>query len=156
MFIPRNELGVLYLFSRLHEKMGFEEVVDVSPLTPDIIAKRNGKQVFIELEFKSGGAFSHYRVADEDPREGKWIKEENVWKFVLNTGGIGKEVPDSQNEYRLDKDRGVLLRRTAKEIFDIIVCWEKDEVFEENMEVIELKKALTKVYRVIRLKATTR
>ena len=142
MFIPKNEPGVFYLFSRLHEKLGFEEIVDVSTLTPDIIAKRRGKPVRIELEFKSNRAFSHYRVVKEDPREGRWKKDRNIWKFALDDGRISYEIPDPRNDYRLDKDRGILLHRTAKDKFDIIVCWENNGVFEESVEVIELRKAL--------------
>ena len=142
MFIPRNEPGVVYLFSRFHEKLGFEEIVDISTLTPDMIAKRNGKQVRIELEFKSSGAIWHYRVVKEDPREGKWIRDKDNWKFVLKSGEIQHNLPDPENKYRPEKDRNLLLLRTAREKFDIIVCWEKDEVFEENMEIIELRKAL--------------
>jgi hypothetical protein len=80
MLIPRNEPGVFYLFSRFHEKLGFEEIIDVSTLTPDVIAKRNGKRVNIELEYKSSDALEHYYALKdychekEDPREGKWIK----------------------------------------------------------------------------------
>ena len=142
MFIPKNEPGVFYLFSRFHEKLGFEEIVDVSTIAPDVIAKRKGEQVHIELEYKSSRAISHYRVAEEDPREGKWTKDGNDWNFVLKSGTRKYTIPDPHSEYRLDEDRGLLLLRTAKKIFNIIVCWEKDEVFEENMEVIELKKAL--------------
>ena len=143
MLIPRNEPGVFYLFSRFHEKLGFEEIIDVSTIAPDVIAKRRGEQVRIELEYKSSRAISHYRVAKEDPRQGKWIKEGKDWVFVLKSGTRKYTVPDPYNEYRLDKDRGLLLLKTAKKIFGIIVCWENDEVFEENMEVIELEKALT-------------
>jgi hypothetical protein len=140
MFTPRNEPGVFYLFARFHEKLGFEEIVDVSTIAPDVIAKRNGKQVRIELEYKSCSAISHYRVVNEDPGEGKWTKEGNDWIFVLRNGIRKYIITDPHDEYRLDKDRNLLLRNTAKEIFDIIVCWKKDEVFEKNIEVIELQE----------------
>jgi hypothetical protein len=110
MFTPRNEPGVFYLFARHHEKLGFEEIVDVSTLTPDVIAKRNGKQVRIELEYKSSGAISHYRVLDEDPREGKWTKEGDEWIFVLKNGIRKYMIPDSHDEYRMDENRNLLLR----------------------------------------------
>jgi hypothetical protein len=96
----------------------------------------------IELEYKSSRAFSHYRVEREDPREGRWIREEDNWVFVLKNGEEANS-PDPYNKCRLDENRQILLLRSAKEKFDLIVCWEKDEMFEENMEVIELKKILT-------------
>lgn len=142
MFIPRNEPGVAYLFSRFHEKLGFEEIVDISTMTPDIFARRSRKQVAIELEFKSSSAIRHYRVARENPRDGRWIRDKGNWRFVLKDGRIKYDLRDPDNKYRLDRDRNLLLLRTAKEKFNIIVCWEKDEVFEENMEIIELRKAL--------------
>ena len=99
MFIPRNEPGVVYLFSRFHEKLGFEEIVDISTLTPDVTAKRNGKQVAIELEFKSSSVIRHYRVVEEDPREGRWIGDKDNWKFVLKSGEIRYDLPDPENKY---------------------------------------------------------
>ena len=139
MFIPQNEPGVFYMFSRIHEELGFDEIVDISTMTPDIFARRNGELVGLELEYKSSGALRHYRVSNEDPREGKWLKEGKKWKFILNNGNINKEVEDPHDKYRLDVQRGLLLFKSVRDKFSIIVCWENNELFEENIEVIELE-----------------
>lgn len=62
-FIPTNEQGVIYLFSRLHEKLGFEKIIKMTSQFPDITALRNGVVVRIELEFKLSGIMDqgHYR-----------------------------------------------------------------------------------------------
>lgn len=44
-FTPKNEMGVMYLFSRHHEELGFEKIIHVQTQFPDIIALREGKEV---------------------------------------------------------------------------------------------------------------
>lgn len=51
MFIPKNEQGVVYLFSKYHEKLGFEKILHISTHFPDVIAVRDGKEIRVELEF---------------------------------------------------------------------------------------------------------
>lgn len=59
-FIPKNEQGVVYLFSKYHEKLGFEKILRIGTRFPDVIAMRDGKSVSIELEYKLGGLITHY------------------------------------------------------------------------------------------------
>jgi len=64
-FIPRNEMGVFYLFSRCHEKIGIEKILKFSSNRfPDVIALRAGKTVKIELEYKLSGFLKHYTLAN--------------------------------------------------------------------------------------------
>jgi len=58
-YIPSNEQGVVFLFGRLHELLGFEDVVLVQTRYPDCVAIRNGNEVRIEFEFKSSGFLTH-------------------------------------------------------------------------------------------------
>lgn len=59
-FIPKNELGVIALFIRYFEVLGFEKIIDIKPQFPDCIAiKKGGKEkTRIEFEFKSSN-FNH-------------------------------------------------------------------------------------------------
>lgn len=59
MFIPKNEMGVFYLFSKIHKELGFEEIVSFQQY-PDVIAKRNGKTVKIELEYRLTNFRNHF------------------------------------------------------------------------------------------------
>jgi len=149
-FTPKNHDGVLYLFARFHERLGFEEITEISQGPPDITAKRKGVTVCIELEYNSGQALIHYSALAfkqggkmENPNEGKWTNEGKRWLFVLNNGKIKYELPDPHHEFWHDEKRGLLLLRSQK-MFDIIVCWQKedDDFIEPSMEVIELKREL--------------
>jgi hypothetical protein len=149
-FIPKNHDGVLYLFARFHERLGFEEITDISQGPPDITTKRRGATVHIELEHKSGQALIHYSALKfkqggktENPNEGKWTNEGKRWLFILKNGKKEYELTDPQNEFWLDEKRGRLLLKSQK-MFSIIVCWERedDDFIEPSMEVIELKKEL--------------
>ena len=59
-FVPKNEQGVIYLFSRYHEKLGFEKIIQIGTRFPDVIAVRDNKHISIELEFRLSGVRSHY------------------------------------------------------------------------------------------------
>lgn len=92
MTIPRNEQGVAYLFSRYHEKLGFEKIIKIGTHFPDVIATRNGEKVRIELEFLLSGVRSHYlarvlqdkkyRVLDPTGNEHTitltWVYDKNI------------------------------------------------------------------------------
>jgi len=44
LFVPTNEQGVIYLFSRYHEKLGFEKMLYIGTRFPDVIAMRDGME----------------------------------------------------------------------------------------------------------------
>lgn len=56
-YAPRNELGVVYLFSHIAKKLGIKSVDEIRPQFPDCIAYRKigsrEKKIRIEFEFKS-------------------------------------------------------------------------------------------------------
>lgn len=49
--IPTNEMGVMYLFARYHETLGFEAPVRIGTRCPDGTFLKDGKEVRIEFEY---------------------------------------------------------------------------------------------------------
>ena len=161
MFIPTNEQGVIYLFSRYHEKLGFERILHIGTRFPDIKAIRNGKEIRIELEFLLSGLQSHYIIKNANPHTEKWVKEsenENrvYWRlygrqdanpanqgyntWIKSTGGISLSKEITKNVEKWD---GALVWKSLKPLCDVVICWEIDcELDDPNIEVIELKSLL--------------
>jgi len=164
-FLPQNHEGLFYLFSRNHEKLGFEQIVRIdSNSSPDIKATRNGVEVGIELEYNSSSVFEHYRVLskkeqqdtesvyEENQDEGKyspkgeWNKDGNLWNFVTTTGDVILTKEDPNSQFWLDSSRKILLYNTAKLAgIDVVVYWVEDDKFkfwefDKDVEVIDLSK----------------
>lgn len=67
-YAPENELGVVFLFSRLATKRGLQ--IDlIRSGYPDCIAYRDGKRIRIEFEYRSIN-FARHR---HDPKDCDWI-----------------------------------------------------------------------------------
>lgn len=59
-YAPENEQGVVFLFAKLMEKVGFEKIVEIGRPFPDCTAiNRSGKQVKIEFEYLSHNFITH-------------------------------------------------------------------------------------------------
>lgn len=58
-FEPSNEAGVIFLFGRFFDVLGFSEITDVQEPFPDITAIKDGKEVAIEAEFRSSNFVAH-------------------------------------------------------------------------------------------------
>ena len=65
---PLNENGVIFLFSKIHDKLGFN-IEAIQPSFPDAKGRRKGRKgwedIWIEFEFKS----SYFKTHNHDPRE---------------------------------------------------------------------------------------
>jgi len=157
MFIPVNEQGVVYLFSRYREKLGFEEIFHIGTRFPDVIAVRNGKHVSIELEYKLSGLLYHYIIKDVNNRHTqKWIKESedkdriywrllhqnsqnnNEWIKTADSVGFSKNIVKN-----IEEQDGMIIWKSLKPLCDIVICWEIDcELDDPDIEIIELKSVL--------------
>lgn len=60
-FIPKSEQGVVFLFGRFYEFLGFHSVTNVQNYFPDAEAIINGKTISIEFEFKLSAIRSHFK-----------------------------------------------------------------------------------------------
>lgn len=69
VLIPTNEMGVMYLFSRYHEALGFEAPVHVGTHCPDGVFLKDGKKVRIEFEYLGINFVRH----DHDPSKADLI-----------------------------------------------------------------------------------
>lgn len=75
--IPKNEQGVVSLFSKWAEELGYK-FVSIGTACPDAIVEKDGKLIRLEFEFKS----SNFRVHKHDPSkvdlivcwEDDWVK----------------------------------------------------------------------------------
>src|SRR5689334_719548 len=61
-FEPRNEMGVVFLFGRFYDVLGFEGIVHIGTRCPDCIAVRRGKTLRVEFEHRSSN-YLHHRHA---------------------------------------------------------------------------------------------
>ncbi len=58
-FEPRNEMGVVVLFGRFYDVLGFEGIVHVGTRCPDCIAVRKGRTLRVEFEHRSSNFLNH-------------------------------------------------------------------------------------------------
>src|SRR4051812_25369564 len=58
-FIPHNEMGVVFLFGRFYDVLGFEGIVHVGTRCPDCIATRRGRTLRVEFEHRSSNYLNH-------------------------------------------------------------------------------------------------
>ena len=66
LFTPVDELGVVCLFFKHHEKLGFPYIVRVSDRFPDVTAiDENGEFVKIELEYRASDFIAHGHPPDD-------------------------------------------------------------------------------------------
>lgn len=166
-------MGVVYLFSRHHEKLGFEEIIDISSQFTDVTALRDGKEVKVELEFLLSSFKSHY-LYKESTEEGywKWDEANEIWRIArpardppmnsfvevsemeiklgysgckkLGLSGYRVLAEGRRNEFEVNL-KGDLMYKTLKDRCDFVICWEKDCEIEEGIEVIELKSVFAEL-----------
>lgn len=105
-YAPENELGVVFLFGKMHRNLGFPEIDVVQPWFPDCWAfQRTGtgtRRVWIEFEFRTRSFKPHIpELKKLSPRRGYVVCWENDWPEVrkyadvieLKTAvGFGKRV----------------------------------------------------------------
>lgn len=83
---PENELGVVFLFGKLHKGLGFPAIDEVKPGFPDCWARRRTAKgtvsTWIEFEFKSSGFKTHVKLGQHrkvTPRRGYVVCWEHNW-----------------------------------------------------------------------------
>jgi len=96
-FVPRNELGVILLFGRYHDYLGFQ-ILDIHSISPDCLAKKDGEQVRIEFEFTSSNFITHHHTLEDCDLVVCWKKDvelpievlelsSHLVHFIKNVGG---------------------------------------------------------------------
>lgn len=68
-FEPENEMGVVFLFSRLADSKYGLSIESVQSGFPDCIANKDGKRIRIEFEYRS----RNFSVHRHNPKECDWI-----------------------------------------------------------------------------------
>ena len=159
--IPTNEQEIVYLFSRNHEKLGFEKVKYFDPHeTPDCVALKNGKEVGIEFEYKLKRFCKHYVKKIFSPQnmygykiKGKYLlifKKDNPNKILESYLNAEYQVWDPKtfpispsiliDEFSSSQPTPlVVIHKSRSKDIQYVVCWEKDYELNDNIEIIELK-----------------
>ena len=138
-----TEAFVVYLFSRLHEKLGFQRILEFNYSFPDCIAERDHRQVSIEFEVWPNSLVHHLPVASYDPF--CYSCFEDIDKNFVVTEKTSKIVV---TKYPLDQFRIERHDNNFVDVFyrklpiDCCVCWEKRGTLKTEfaeVEIIELK-----------------
>lgn len=58
-FEPHNEMGVVFLFGRFYDVLGFEGIVHIGTRCPDCVAIRRGRTLRVEFEHRSSNFLNH-------------------------------------------------------------------------------------------------
>lgn len=84
---PENELGVVFLFSKVAKRLGFKEIDIIQPHFPDCYAYRSTNsgvvRTWIEFEFRSSNFKSHIKNNDlktVKPRKGIVVCWDHDWE----------------------------------------------------------------------------
>ncbi len=147
-----NESGVLYLFSRYHELLGFEDIIKIQTAFPDVYAIRKGSHVTIELEFKASRIATHYDIRGSTVyhnRKEYLEHNDKWWEKVIPWSSRVRFDDERGNLYveRRGKSVSSLKRRSLKSCINGVICWTASEKWRtkleaEGIEVIELKSRL--------------
>ena len=83
---PENELGVVFLFGKVHKLLGFTGIDEIKPGFPDCWAWRRGtngaRRTWIEFEFRSSGFNIHVKRGQTKgirPKKGFVVCWEHNW-----------------------------------------------------------------------------
>jgi len=72
--IPHNEQGVILLFGKYYDYLGFH-VLDIHRISPDCLAEKDGKEVKIEFEYASSNFITHAHNPKECDLVICWLKD---------------------------------------------------------------------------------
>ena len=153
-FVPKNEAETVYMFSRYHERLGFEKIINIQTAFPDITALRDGKKVRIEMEFVLSRFKVHYKAFDKgyNGNEFRWNNEKNQWwafdrnynKWSCYSAGLGSYDLDRLKNKDLFyvRNNGHLYYKSLKDECDYVICWRVDTTLDDDIKIIELQSVL--------------
>ncbi len=58
-FEPHNEMGVVFLFGRFYDILGFEGIIHIGTRCPDCIVVKQGKSLRVEFEHRASNYLNH-------------------------------------------------------------------------------------------------
>ena len=64
-FEPHNEMGVVFLFGRFYDVLGFDGIVHVGTRCPDCIAVRQERTLRVEFEYRSSNYLNHRHALNQ-------------------------------------------------------------------------------------------
>jgi len=77
---PRNEAGVIILFTLVMRRLGFSGVVETQGKFPDCVARRRGKSVILEFEYKSRAFEAHSHLDELGKKKCTIVCWEDNWQ----------------------------------------------------------------------------
>lgn len=146
-----NEPFVVYLFSKFHERLGFEKVLYICAGFPDCIAEKDGEQVSIEFETHTSFLQNHLKIKEYDPsyelmeEEEEYVLQPKELKGFPRVEDYQERYPKS--EFRIKRKRwpaGEFITVYAKKLnLDYCVCWRASYKIPDSLKdvkIIELRK----------------
>jgi hypothetical protein len=64
-FEPHNEMGVVFLFGRFYDVLGFDGIVHVGTRCPDCIVVRQGRTLRVEFEHRASNYLNHRHATNQ-------------------------------------------------------------------------------------------
>lgn len=159
MRIQINEPWVVYFFSKFHEQLGFEKIINVQTSYPDCTALKESKEVSIEFESKSSHLQTHLEYDEVNLTPARYDLTENQ-KEIIFKERIWDKMTVPFEPLKLSKERYYLMYpenhwypnkywRVMKKHLDLDYCvaWEVYQVdvnreAYKNVQFIELKSSL--------------
>ena len=159
--VPINEQEVVYLFSRNHEKLGFEEIIRFSSDFPDCIAVQEGKKVGIEFEYELENFFIHYFESKFVPATKYSYNYQNGKILIYRKDSLNRLLAEYDNNkfevwnpemfnispslwvkgYRTSLGMPLVIKKkTLSSTVQYVVCWKtKNKKLNDSIEIIELQ-----------------
>lgn len=110
-FEPHNEMGVVFLFGRFYDVLGFEGIVHIGTRCPDCIAIRKGRTLRVEFEHRSSNFLNHRHALSQADVLVCWTSDMDL---AIETIELGSALRDRQ---RFRKAKADL--RTGKILADM-------------------------------------
>ena len=77
-FEPHNEMGVVFLFGRYYDLLGFEGIVHVGTRCPDCVALRQGRTLRVEFEHRASNFLNHRHALNQADVLVCWIADTDL------------------------------------------------------------------------------
>ena len=146
-YIPTNEQGVIYYFSKHHKELGFEKILHFTTHFPDVTVLKDGDPYRIELEFRLSTIEDHYKAIDKGywGNVFRWREDKKMWWTFDETKNDWVEWFDykiyDKDKYCVDR-LGNLRYKTLSDQCDCVLFWINDYELDDNLDLINLQDFL--------------
>ena len=114
-FEPHNEMGVVFLFGRFYDVLGFDGIVHVGTRCPDCIAVRRGRTLRVEFEHRASNYLNHRHAMSQADVLVCWTADTDL---AIETIELRSALKDRQRYLKPKPDlrtRGILADAARRE-----------------------------------------